>query len=204
MSAYAFSKSSFEVSLVVSAVTASLICSYSRTISASSHPSGSEPRRVRGGLQRQIGAGEQRVEIELAKLGVVERPHDQAVPVGHRPVLDIPEDEVVRARAFPERLALVPRQEDEEVLVLEPVEIEIVGPVVAGNPVLIGEEDLDRDVLEELLEIEKLLHRRAPDRVARLVRRPEQPLEHLALRIVFERLRLERQRRVQRRHPSPG
>src|SRR6185295_2184309 len=104
----------------------------------------------------------------------------------HRPILDVPEDEVGRARAFPERLALVPRQEDEEIPVLEPVQIEIVGPVIAGDRILIAEEVLDRDLLDELLEVEKLRHRRAPDRIARLVRRPEEPLEDLALRIVFE------------------
>ena len=84
MSAYAFSNSSLELSLVVSDVTAALICSYSRMISASSHPIGSNPAAgSRSGSNAEIGAGEQRVEIELAKLGVVERPHDEAVPVRH-------------------------------------------------------------------------------------------------------------------------
>ena len=94
-------------------------------------------------------------------------------------VLDVPEDEIVRARRLPEGVALVPRNELEQALVLVAIEIEVVRAVVAGEAVLFREEALDREMPDELRQVEEFGDRLTPRRVARLVDRPDQPLDVL-------------------------
>src|SRR5205823_6360816 len=139
----------------------------------------------RRALQGERGALEHRVEIQLQQVWFLQRAHREKVAMVLRPVHDVVEDGIVQG---PERVALIPRQEQERGSVDEPIEIEIVRSVIAGQPVLFGQEILDREMPDEFREVEKRRHVRSPVWVGGVADRLAETRDYVTLWVVLKRL----------------
>ncbi len=118
-------------------------------------------RRVVGGL------AEHREVVRTPRLGLHQLAHQDVL------VMAPGEPEIGTV----ERIVLVPGDEDVPRAVLEPVEVEVVHPVVAHEPVVLRHEVLERHVPHERGNVEAWLQHGRKSRSRRLVGQPHQFLD---------------------------
>ena len=97
----------------------------------------------------------------------------------------------------PKCFALVPGDEGEHLLIIEPIEIEVIDPVVAEKPVVVANENLDSNMPDKLLQVEIRANRGSKRAVARLVHGLDQLDDEFWFCVGLVRFRFERQRHVQ-------